>query len=277
MNQPEKNELSAATTDFQKSIFKTKINMRVRNYLKKRLSPSQYSRIREMKLIMNRMSHFFPRYIRSIQDNKLINKSTNVEDFWKLAHAKSNIRWLTGSSPTNELGFLQFQIENNFGKKVLVVGVGTCVTANYLVENGLDIEVLDITNLSFSNLNSKIRNRHLTKDYSTLGENKYDFILHHLVAQHMSNDDIKNQIWKLIKSLKVGGEIRMQIASAIDSTYKNFSNSLEDQKIGKILRDPEEFIGYLQETHNVKCSIENHLKFPEWDSGWSWNLIVIRK
>ena len=205
----------------------------------------------------------------------IFRRSSNVNEFWDLAHRANNRRWLTGSSAAAELGFLKFTTLGNVGKNILVVGVGQGKTANYLAEQGMNVEVLDITPKAFSGLNKNIVGRHLVTNYSTLPLKKFDFVLHHLVAQHMSNDDLTKQIEKLLVSIRKDGEIRIQIASAIDHNENDLSDSLADQKMGSVLRSPGLFIQKLQNQHNISAVIENKIEFPDWENGWIWSLIVI--
>ena len=205
----------------------------------------------------------------------IFRRSSNVNEFWDLAHRANNRRWLTGSSAAAELGFLKFTTLGNVGKNILVVGVGQGKTANYLAEQGMNVEVLDITPKAFSGLSKNIVGRHLATNYSTLPIKKFDFVLHHLVAQHMSDNDLMKQIEKILVSIRKDGEIRMQIASAINQKENDSSDSLIDQKKGSVLRSPSLFIQKLQNEYNVFANIENKIEFPDWENGWNWSLIVI--
>lgn len=205
----------------------------------------------------------------------IFRRSSNITEFWDLSHLANNRRWLTGSSPAAELGFLKFTTLGNEGKNILVVGIGQGKTANYLAERKMNVEVLDITPKAFSGLNKNIVGRHLATNYSTLPQKKFDFVLHHLVAQHMSNNDLMKQIEKMLASIRKDGEIRIQIASAINNKENDLSDSLMDQKKGSVLRSPSVFIKNLQNKHNICAIIKNRIEFPDWENGWYWSLIVI--
>jgi 2-polyprenyl-3-methyl-5-hydroxy-6-metoxy-1,4-benzoquinol methylase len=211
----------------------------------------------EISQIVNKFRKFI--WEHSIIAKIIFQRNSNVAEFWDLAHRANNRRWLTGSSPADELGFLKFTILSNVSKNILVVGVGQGKTANYLAEQGMNVEVLDITPSAFSGLNKNIVGRHLVTNYSTLPLNKFDFVLHHLVAQHMSNDDLMKQIENLLVSIRKDGEIRIQIASAIDHNENDLSDSLADQKKGSVLRSPGLFIQKLQNQHNISAIIENKI------------------
>ena len=206
----------------------------------------------------------------------IYNNSNSLLDFWSLSHTTRNSRWLTGSSSKSELDFLKFIPNTEKYDKILVVGVGKGFTSNYIAKLGFEVQVLDITKSAFKHLDKRILKKHLATNYQTLSGEKFDIVLHHLVAQHMSEPDLIEQLGVLLKCLKPNGEIRMQIASAIDPLNNSVNYSFEDQKAGSILRDPGKLVNDLFVLFNTETVIDNVLDFPNWENGWRWFLLVIK-
>jgi 2-polyprenyl-3-methyl-5-hydroxy-6-metoxy-1,4-benzoquinol methylase len=215
-------------------------------------------------------------YKHSLIARYIFKKSDSLLNFWELAHLTSNTRWLTGSSPAAELGFLKFTPSKKSPKSILVVGIGKGHTANHLSKLGFEVQALDITERAFRNLNKRISKRHLATNYSTLRREKFDVILHHLVAQHMGQIELMEQIEVLLKCLSPKGEIRMQIASAINPIEDYSNERIDDQKAGRVLRTLDKLVIDLKLRFKVEISVENVQDFPDWENGWRWYLLVIK-
>ena len=237
---------------------------------------------RSLKVVARFLKSFYYSTLSLIHKKSLIaqfvlRKSRSVENFWDLAHQVGNTRWLTGSTPAAELGFLRYSPRALSQEKVLIVGVGKGLTSNYLSDLGLNVEVLDISKIAFDSLTTNIRKRHLASNYETLPTSYYDVILHHLVAQHMSFSALWKQLSALINSLNIGGSLRIQIASSLSGIEDDLSDEPDDQKIGRVLRSPDKLKRDIEADFPVNVTIENQLDFPEWDTGWRWNLLVAKR
>lgn len=145
--------------------------------------------------------------------NNLIESSTNLKQFWDLAHKSGAHLWISGTPP-KEI-YERLNIENLLsvgGLSILNVGVGEGYCEMDLVERGHLLDALDICDSAISKVDSYIRHGYLAAQ--NLPSQSYDLILHHLVAQHMSHEDLREQLRHLLRSLKRDGLLAMQFASS---------------------------------------------------------------
>lgn len=203
--------------------------------------------------------------------------SKNLEAFWEKSHKAQDRRWITGSSPEDELNYLQIKLPDNEDLDILVVGVGTGSTANHIANLGHNVDVLDVTELAFRNLNSKVGNRFTTRDYSSIPSNRYHLILHHLVAQHMSDEDLQIQLDVLLNSLNHGGKLHLQFSKSTKSYRNNRKQTISRQKKGHILRSDKRVASFFEKYSISEITISNKKEFPEWQNGWCWCLLKIEK
>lgn len=205
----------------------------------------------------------------------IFSRTHSVESFWKLAHFLKSSRWITGSQPEDELRNLQFSEIENLVQKILIVGVGSGETANYLHLAGYSVSVLDISEVALRHVNQSVI-KYSTSDYLKIPPNEFDLVLHHLVAQHMINSDLIDQLEVLYRSLKKGGEIRIQLASSLVEARNDLKVTFEDIKKGSVLRSERAIVDLAQ---GITSDFEvRHLyDFPQWEEGWRWYLLVIRK
>ena len=212
-----------------------------------------------------------------ISGKSILISSKDIEDFWSISHKNQAKRWITGSSPQDELGYLDVSMTNLEQMKILVVGVGTGETSNYLASLGCDVDVLDITDNAFNCLSSDISEKFLVSHYSRIPNENYDLILHHLVAQHMSDENLIFQLNIIINSLKKNGELHMQFASSKNQKLNDGQQSALQQKKGHVLRSEERIKSMLVNLNFREFSISKETEFPEYQSGWCWRLLKLVK
>jgi hypothetical protein len=216
-------------------------------------------------------------HLHSPKAQKILNETKTVQEFWEESHLEQSRRWITGSSPKDELGYLDFSSSQVANNRILVVGVGTGATANHLSNLGYDVSVLDITELSFTLLSPNIRNRYLVASYEALPSDYFSLILHHLVAQHMSDKDLRLQIEILFDSLCNGGLLKLQFASSLIGDRNDTTTSEIDQKLGRVLRTVERIESMVPLNAKPTATVSKKLDFPDWEEGWCWYLLQIRK
>ena len=216
-------------------------------------------------------------YLNSPKAKRILTESKTVQEFWEESHLEQSRRWITGSSPKDELGYLEFSTSPIAIDKILVVGVGTGATANHLSDLGYEVSVLDITDLSFNLLNQNIKNRYLVANYEELPLEYFSFILHHLVAQHMSDEDLRLQIEFLFNSLRGGGLLKLQFASSLIDKFNDIESSEMDQKLGRVLRSVGRMESLVPAKAKPNSTISKKLNFPDWEEGWCWYLLQVRK
>ena len=216
-------------------------------------------------------------YLNSPKARRILNESKTLQEFWEESHLEQSRRWITGSSPKDELGYLDFSTSPVAIHKILVVGVGTGATANHLSNLGYEVSVLDITDLSFNLLDQNIKGRYLVANYEELPLGYFSFILHHLVAQHMSDEDLRLQIDVLFNSLSDGGLLKLQFASSLIDGSNDIKSSEMDQKLGRVLRSVGRMESMVPRKAIANSTVSKKLDFPEWEEGWCWYLLQVRK
>lgn len=151
--------------------------------------------------------------LRPSQANRLVDESESLSDFWERAHASNTHLWISGTPPKEiyeRLNIGDLISENKFS--ILNVGVGEGYCEADLSNKGHSVDALDISQSALKRVQKHVRNGFLSaRDLPT---NSYDLIVHHLVAQHMSHNDLEEQVTHLIRSLKKNGVIAMQFASS---------------------------------------------------------------
>ena len=146
------------------------------------------------------------------------------------------------------------------------VGKGTCTKALY--ETGHEIYALDISEIALNNISKFVKETYQASNLSSLPTQYFDLILHHLVAQHMSIYDLREQSRYLVQSLKPGGILCMQIATYEDNKRNDRNDSPKNCKKGSVGRSEQE----IREIFNVRGVSITELTltdtFPRYGSAW---------
>lgn len=164
---------------------------------------------------------------------------SDLPRFWEQAHVDQKTLWLTGSHPQEVIDRLDVQRElNQENQKILDVGVGLGLMVKYLVDIGKNVDALDIS------VNALERVEHLVSSTYNHGQElpdkRFGLVMHHLVAQHMSDLDLVLQMRHLIRSLNSSGVIVMQFASTLMGKPSASTQSIGLQATGGVTRSPEE-------------------------------------
>lgn len=181
-----------------------------------------------------------------------------VGAFWEQAHQKNAHLWLTGSDPSEVLVRLGvndaiLELQNHSGEpRVLDVGVGEGLMSNFLSRNSVSHDSLDISSHALSKVGSNCRHTFLSG--SDLPDETYDVIMHHLVAQHMSHQNLSYQLTELLRALRPGGTLSLQYSATQDLTLQD-DDSESHQKMGAVTRNPDWFSRYLK--NNDHCVIDS--------------------
>ena len=104
------------------------------------------------------------------KEEAFVTETPDIQNFWDESHAKDARRWITGSSPTDELGYLEVlnRITLDEKLKILVVGVGTGATTKFLLERNHDVDILDISPVALGRIDLPNDRKYLTSEYSRL-------------------------------------------------------------------------------------------------------------
>lgn len=149
---------------------------------------------------------------------------SNLKEYWAEIHRKNNIRYLTGSCGNAVWNSLQITDLIKPDSVILNIGVGLGKCTISLSRLCKNIYVLDICKEAIDRVSSFVKAGWLAENISEMPENYFDLAISHLVTQHMTDDDLENQIKYVIKSLKPDGIFAMQFL-----TYMTNQNPNQDK------------------------------------------------
>jgi SAM-dependent methyltransferase len=138
--------------------------------------------------------------------------SEPLPKWWDRAHETDHLYWLTGSEAKEVWNRLSVTGRIRPGAEVLNIGVGMGRDTRDLAKAGCRVSVLDISPIALKRV-ADVAPGYLAADLAALPDGKFDFALSHLVAQHMTDGDLVEQIRHVLRALKPGGFLAMQYAS----------------------------------------------------------------
>lgn len=168
-----------------------------------------------------KLSHVVRNILFRKQDTKLISLNLEDKEFWDQAHRNRAHLWLTGSAPGDVLSRLRVSDMLKKDAVILDVGVGEGYMAKYLKRAGITHDSLDIS----TNALERVKNvsRKCYEHHSDLPQGEYSLIMHHLVAQHMSYEDLRLQLSSLIDALAHGGVLAIQYVEGSETEDLEFN------------------------------------------------------
>jgi SAM-dependent methyltransferase len=164
---------------------------------------------------------------------------SDLPGFWEQAHVDQKTLWLTGSHPQEVVDRLDVQAELvHKNQHVLDVGVGIGLMAKFLSDKGMVVSALDISVNALDRIKSFVTGSY--NQASDLPDKTFGLVMHHLVAQHMSDADLVVQMRHLIRSLTPNGIVAMQFASTVLGQPSASNQSTGLQATGGVTRSPKE-------------------------------------
>lgn len=146
---------------------------------------------------------------------------TSVVDFWETCHdrtAGEDLTWyITGSTPTEELGNLNVGSFLSQPRSILVIGVGKGFTTQELARLGHRVDALDISHEALGKVKAITHRRFTPAQLGELPDSTYDLTLSHLVAQHMRDEDLALQLRHVFRSLRPDGTFAIQFTCALSA------------------------------------------------------------
>ena len=175
-----------------------------------------------LRRIVSRLTDTFGRksFVREIRDRlrpqharNLIVSAESFEHFWNSAHESGTHLWISGTPPKEIYERLHIRglLSGNL-LSVLNVGVGEGYCEVDLNRKGHSVDALDISEIALKRVEKYVGKGFLSAH--DLSESKYDLIIHHLVAQHMTHKELEEQLAQMVRSLKPLGLLAMQFASS---------------------------------------------------------------
>jgi cyclopropane fatty-acyl-phospholipid synthase-like methyltransferase len=162
----------------------------------------------------------------------------SMRDWWDRAQKRDHLYWLGGKEGPDVWRRLQVEDRIRPRATVLNVGVGLGICTAQLVEHQCTTDVLDISPGALARVAGKVRQTYLASNVAALPANEYDVAISHLVAQHMMDDDLREQIRWVVRSLKADGLFAIQFATS--KMLQTPDQSSLRAKGGGILRSPKE-------------------------------------
>lgn len=163
-----------------------------------------------------------------------------VRDWWEQCHLTDDAELLTGSK--GEDVWCSLNIEEKILPKsvILNIGVGRGYCTRGLAQKQAIVHALDISEAALNKVKDIVARTWKPEQLDDLPSDTFDLAISHLVAQHMSNPDLRHQIKAVVRSLKPHGVFALQFAFSADKEYVHDEQSGVIKKTGKCFQ--EEFV-----------------------------------
>ena len=117
----------------------------------------------------------------------------SIQDWWEKAHHIAAKKWLTGSSLDSYLKFFDAEDVYNKAHYILEIGCGTCVATKQMDDVGKNLTVLDISQQALKTASQWATIVH-SSGIKLLPANYFNLAISYLVAQHMNDTDLQDQL-----------------------------------------------------------------------------------
>lgn len=187
---------------------------------------------------------------------------TSISDFWQEAHKVNSHYWLSGTPPLEVLKRLEIDHKQLARDSIVLdIGVGEGLMALFLNENQIEFDALDISQASLQKVENVARKTFLVA--SSLPNETYKLVMSHLVAQHMSDNELEIQIRNILRSLRKDGVCKMQFSSPFLKTQHLFNDNLENQSKGTVIRSEEHIRNLIENSGGKNVSL---LQKESWEN-----------
>jgi SAM-dependent methyltransferase len=158
-----------------------------------------------------------------------------IQSFWEEKHREENLLSLSGCYFKETIDFLRINefIKNDI--KVLEVGCGMGYVTEE-ISKFATIDVVDISTIALNRVRKFCNNVYHADSTGYLKTNSYDLIICNNTAQHIPDNDLKEEMVDFIRSLKWGGVFAIEFVSST----KEFERPLIKKVRGGIFCRSEE-------------------------------------
>jgi MoaA/NifB/PqqE/SkfB family radical SAM enzyme len=201
----------------------------------------------------------------------------SIEPFWNEQHDAKNIRFLTGSSLAQIVSYLEVGKEVRRANTVLEIGVGTGSATRALASAGKTVLALDVSRPALDAV-SDVAPRAFTAP-ADLPSGEADLALCFLVAQHLPDVDLFLLVRHAIRCLRPEGLLAIQYASPADPTMHVYSETAEQQRMGRVQRTREHMARVIRASGGeVATESETKVFSPEAATDDNtWNGVLVRR
>jgi len=197
--------------------------------------------------------------------NKSEQENESMVDWWDRAHKNDHSFWLTGSQGPEQWQYLEINNLLKPGTKVLNIGVGLGYCTKALFERGCIVSALDISPTALEKVKD-IAITYLPEEITDMPSNYFDVVISHLVAQHMSDEDLLHQFKGVFNAMRNHGIFAIQFSSLTDDSIREQLQS--GQKSGSCARTREQFISVVKEAKGRIVNIWNGPVFEQYNECW---------
>ncbi len=193
-------------------------------------------------------------------------ESRAIKDWWEAQHRNKELLHLSGYRSRQIWGGLQIKDKVKPNITVLNIGIGLGHDTRDLARHGRTVHVLDISSLAIDSVRQVVSKGWLASEIDQLPPSTYDLAISHLVAQHMTNDDLTNQMTQVIRGLKPEGIFAIQFAYAL-----NGESVGEDEvhlRGGAIVRTFDAFRVMMGTAKGIIIRSFIMGEYPKFNRGW---------
>jgi len=204
----------------------------------------------------------------------------NGEERWNRVHEARHLGTITdkdpgalsGSSAESVLEYHQVADLICPGLIVLDIGVGMGNMSRYLHSCLCHVDAMDVADKAETTVQGYVHRFYPVRDIQSLSANKYDLAISMIVAQHMSDENLRQQISHVFRALKPGGIFSLHLAGATRPYMNNIAGPIPAGKDGAMCRTPDyaiDLVGDVLENqpHGLKL-LDRRMQWPKFNSYW---------
>ena len=206
------------------------------------------------------------------QDDDIRNREA-----WNACHRAQHEGALSGSDAEEVLRHHRIADMIRPGLVVLDIGVGLGGMSRYLHSRGCIVDALDVADVAEKTVRAYVSRFYVAADIETLTANTYDLAISMIVAQHMCERNLREQIKHVGRALKPGGLFSLHLAGATEGPLNNLPGPIPSGMDGAMCRDPEYALAMIADvlgTGYTASVLEHRMHWPKFKSYWYWVRIL---
>ena len=193
----------------------------------------------------------------------------SLKDWWDKCHDRDAPLWLTGSQGPEVWNYLQIADRIHPGATILNIGVGLGHCTRELARRGAKVHVLDISETAIEKVQDVVEGGWLASRLQELPAGRFDLAISNLVAQHMDDGALREQIPAVLRSLKADGVFALQSSFAVDPSQNDLGTPpLERMKTGGVFRSLRWYDSVVEGAGGRILWMSQIGLFPQFGSGW---------